>query len=150
MALEGPVGQTVACPCNPGPPARASLVLQDREEPPGPARPGQTWCLLFPWIPLSYRPSFVLSPPSFPPTTFLKHFHTSPPPPPRRDDRSVIPPPLPPPADPPEHRMLRARLRRADKADALGNSARALGPFFFFQRGRSIPGLEVACKRKYI
>lgn len=136
MALQGPVGQTVACPCNPGPPARASLVLQDREEPPGPARPGQTWCLLFPWIPLSYRPSFVLSPPSFPPHHHHQHHlpqtfphissaATSQ----RRTQRH--PALLPPPADPPEHRMLRARLRRADKADALGNSARAPGPFFF-------------------
>lgn len=147
MALQGPVGQTVACPCNPGPPVRASLVLQDRKEP-----PGQTWCLLFPWIPLSRWPSsyphqYRHHPPATPTHThtLLKHFHTSPLPPPRRDGHSVIPPH----PRPPEHRMLPARLRRADKADALGNSARALGPFFFLlERDWSIPGLEVARKWK--
>lgn len=51
------------------------------------------------------------------------HPHTSPPPPCR--DTATSPPSTPPFPPSPKHRMLQARLSRADKADALGNSAQA-------------------------
>ena len=126
MAPKGPVGKTVACPVTLASSQAPHLIqlrlssinFQDREE-----LAWQTSCLLCPLDKTKWL-AFIL--PLSAPHTHTRIPHTASPPPCR--DTATSPPSTPPPKpfpSSPKHRMLQARLSRADKADALGNSARA-------------------------